>query len=111
MYFYDYSRSSTLNTEGRKCLAVEFSFSANLTASLEQIYGYDQLKIEAESLRRTTYSSDDPTHERLLLTVSNVFLSDHVYRLLSCRLHIHVYLTCISYKALLSRHVSRKDFC
>lgn len=45
------------------------SFSANLTASLEQIYGYDQLKTEAESLRRTTYSSDNLTHEKLLLTL------------------------------------------
>jgi len=96
VYFYDYSRSSTLNTEGRKCLSVEFSFSANLTASLEQIYGYDQLKIEAESLRRTTYSSDDPTHERLLLTVSNIFLSDHVgyYHVGYIYMYIlHAYLT------------------
>lgn len=52
------------------------SVSMNLTASLEQIYGYNLLVGEAESLRRTPYSSDDNNHEKLLLTLWTLLKPD-----------------------------------
>lgn len=42
-------------------------FIKSFGRSVEQIWGYRQLKVEVEELRRTAFDSSDPQHEELLL--------------------------------------------
>ncbi|KAK0078287.1 hypothetical protein PV325_002728 [Microctonus aethiopoides] len=51
-------------------------FAKSFGKCVELIWGYHQLVIECEDLRKTIYNSDDPNHELLLLKLWNLLKSD-----------------------------------